>query len=126
MSKYKNLDIGTLGSLPCEVSLNDILIRFSQDNSLNSNDRIIYFTLSQYQNYRNGLNQLNLIKNKSFAKNMARIWKENCCKVIKLKLQGVIINLLLQRRTLGVVQSIGLIRRNAWNVSGRIILSVIQ
>lgn len=67
---------GTIGSLPCEVSLNTILI--------NCNDpRIITYCTRRYHLFRNGLKELELLRESPFYKRMVLLWRNEILRTIE-------------------------------------------
>lgn len=71
--RENKIDVGTIGSMPCEVSLNQVLIKVA-------NAKVTNLATSRYQKFRYGIRELQpLIKtNPSFYETMLLLWrKEN-------------------------------------------------
>ena len=66
---------GTIGSLPCEIALNAILIR-------HHDAKLTRFVLRRYSYYKDGLVKLQAIKDVAFYKRMLQLWWNSNIKVV--------------------------------------------
>lgn len=68
--RQNKIDVGTIGAAPCQIALNDILIKLG-------NSKITNEVMFRYNYLREGLKHLQSIPNVGFRKNMMRLFYDN-------------------------------------------------
>lgn len=66
----------TIGSLPCEISLNSILIK-------SNNAKLIEYCTKRYHLFKNGLKDLELLRESPRYKRMILLWKNEILNTIE-------------------------------------------
>ena len=64
--RVSKIDEGTIGSKPCEIALNKILIRID-------NAKITSIIMRRHQDLRDRLNKLKILPNRGFARHMMKL-----------------------------------------------------